>query len=212
MTACEAFEADAAELALGHIGEPHRAGLLDHAAGCPRCRELLADLATICDRMLDLAPEIEPPAGFEARALARMAPPASARSRLPRLATAAAALAVLLLVAGVVIGRATDEDAPTSVASGTIVGDDGGRIGTAELERGDPSRIVLTMDGPSDWPGVWTCEVETGGGWVEVGRWRADEVTNHVWAAGIDPALDQTTRMRILSDSGKVIATAVLES
>ena len=214
---CEAFEAEAAELALGHIGEPQRAGLLDHAARCPRCRELLADLATVCDRMLDLAPEIEPPAGFEARALARMTPPASPESRsrltLGRVA-AAAAVALLLLVAGVAVGRISEEGGSGrggSVATGAIIGNDGDRIGTAALRRGDPSRIVLTMDGPADWPGTWTCEVEAGGRWVEVGSWTADEVTNHVWAAGIDRSLDEITRMRILGRSGAVIGTAVLE-
>lgn len=203
---CERFEAEAADLALGHVGEPARARLLEHATTCPACQQLLVDLSTVCDRLLDLAPSIEPPVGFEARAVARMAP--RPRPRLPVVA-AAAAVALLLVVAGIAIGRASDGDS-TQVTAGEIVTDDGTRIGTAELERADTSRVVLTMDGPSSWDGTWTCELQVGGRWVEVGQWTADEVTNHVWAAGIDESLAEAGRMRILGASGKVIATADL--
>ena len=209
---CDVFDDEASDLALGHVTGPRRAALLDHAAACARCDEVLADLAAVCDRMLHLAPEVEPPVGFEARAVARM----GVRRRRPRtlrLAVAVAA-AVVLLLAGVAIGVAADGDRGEGdsdlVAGGPILTAEGKTIGTAELqrgERGEAARVVLTMDGPSSWKGTWTCELEVDGRWVEVGAWTADEVTNHVWAAGVNPALAGATRMRILGGSGSVIAT-----
>lgn len=86
------------ELALGVAGGEERALALEHVAGCADCRRELEKLSAIADDLLALVPEREPPAGFEARVLARMphrdAPPRRRwlwRSR--RFGFAAAALA-----------------------------------------------------------------------------------------------------------------------
>jgi hypothetical protein len=73
--ACEAVREQLAELALGIVSGDERALLLDHAAGCPSCRRALGEFALVGDELLQLAPEHEPPAGFEVRVLERLRSP-----------------------------------------------------------------------------------------------------------------------------------------
>ncbi len=68
--ACGESEAWGAELALGLLSGPERAIGISHVAECPTCREQVDELARVADRLLLLAPEAEPPAGFESRVLA----------------------------------------------------------------------------------------------------------------------------------------------
>jgi hypothetical protein len=70
---CDEFEEQVLELALGGVDEPRRAELARHAAACPICHRKLEDLSWLGERLLLLAPEIEPPAGFESRVLDRLA-------------------------------------------------------------------------------------------------------------------------------------------
>lgn len=205
---CDDFDGEAADLALGHVGEPRRSDLMHHAGNCAACDRRFADLVTIADRMLELAPEAEPPAGFETRTVARMSASPS-RRRVPRAALAGAAV-LLVAVLGVwtIVGGSAGDRSETIVAP--VLSRSGDPIGIAELDRASSPRLIVTMDGPSDWTGVWTCEVRADGSWVEVGSWTADEVTNGVWAAGLPRSAADPTAMRILGDSGSVIATADL--
>jgi hypothetical protein len=103
---CEQTRAIAAELALGIADGEQRAQALRHLAECADCRRAVDELTVVADELLMLAPEREPPAGFESRVLARMQPapePAAARGRrgwfrvlVPVSAAAAAALAIAL--------------------------------------------------------------------------------------------------------------------
>jgi Putative zinc-finger len=104
---CEDIRELLAELALGIAGGEERARVLDHATGCRDCRRELEQLTTVTDELLLLAPEAEPPRGFEERVLARIAPRPPRRSAFtrrllrPALAIAAgAAIASAALVAG----------------------------------------------------------------------------------------------------------------
>ena len=93
---CQQFDERADDLALGLVDEPERSQLLAHAAGCTACQALLDGLGTVVDRLLLTAPQVEPPAGFESRALARFAavPAARRRVRAPLWAVACIALVV----------------------------------------------------------------------------------------------------------------------
>ena len=91
------------ELALGIADGEQRALALEHIACCPDCRRELEEFSSLADELIALAPEREPPPGFENRVLDRVAapPPRSrpARRRLRRLAFAAAVPAVALATA-----------------------------------------------------------------------------------------------------------------
>ena len=60
--ACARFVDQVEELALGGPDGPSRHDLLDHAARCPSCQARLSELSVVVDRLLLLAPSMEPPA------------------------------------------------------------------------------------------------------------------------------------------------------
>jgi hypothetical protein len=62
----------APELALGVLGGADRAEVLLHVDRCPTCRAHINELSETVDALALLAPEAEPPAGFEKRLLHSM--------------------------------------------------------------------------------------------------------------------------------------------
>ncbi|WP_116949371.1 zf-HC2 domain-containing protein [Jiangella endophytica] len=62
-----------AEVATGAASGPDRARVLAHLADCPDCRRELEELTRVADEVLLIAPEHDPPAGFEGAVLARIA-------------------------------------------------------------------------------------------------------------------------------------------
>ena len=200
---CDAFDDAVTELALGHLSEPQRSALLAHAGTCARCAAELADVVTVTDGLLELAPEVEPPVGFEQRVAA---PPSRSRSSRPRarwLVTAAAALAAVALVGSVALSGD-----PASTVDATVLAADGNPAGTIEL---GADELVLVLAGDADWPGTWSCELLTGGRWVEVGTWTADDVVDRTWSVSIEPGIaGDATAMRVRSARGDVLYTAAL--
>jgi hypothetical protein len=66
---CEEARELAPELALGTLSGDDRAKLIAHIGSCSGCRRFVEELAQIADTVLLLAPEHEPPAGFESEVL-----------------------------------------------------------------------------------------------------------------------------------------------
>ena len=62
----------APELALGILSGAERAEVLLHVNGCARCQAYVAELTEAADVIPQLAPEAEPPLGFEGRVLRRL--------------------------------------------------------------------------------------------------------------------------------------------
>jgi hypothetical protein len=95
------------EFAMGSATGQDRAEVLRHLARCARCRRELDEFSRVADELLLMAPEREPPAGFEAAVLARMRSSEATRSRPivragRRLLWVAAFVLVAALGAGVV--------------------------------------------------------------------------------------------------------------
>ena len=200
---CDAFDAAVEELALGHLGEPERSALLAHARGCTRCAAELADVVAVTDQLLELAPEVEPPVGFEQRVLDnRPAVPARRRRARPVL-LAGAGIAAAAILAVIVL------DPADTARSATVLTAAGDPAGTMTL---DGPTLVLVLDGEARWPGTWSCEVRTGDGWVEVGTWTASDVVDHTWAVTVDDDVtSEATAMRVRSGRGDVLYTAALD-
>ena len=208
---CEVFDAHADELALGQSDEPLRGQLLADATDCPHCHSLLAGLGLVTDRLLLAAPRIEPPAGFENRALARLdtAPLGSTRrTRGVRWAVAAVA-AVGIAVAGAVV--AVRSDSGPNVATAAIVASAGTEVGSVQLIVEPTPHVLVTIDAPRAYSGIRTCELQRPDGtWEAVGWWDAADMASGVWAVGIDATLLDATAMRVTSD-GDVLATATFD-
>ena len=69
---CDGYANDLAELALGVLTGRARAQALSHVESCPRCAEELEQLSRVADTVVQAAPELEPPMGFEVRLFERM--------------------------------------------------------------------------------------------------------------------------------------------
>jgi hypothetical protein len=77
---CAEVENLGPELATGTLSGGEWASALEHLESCARCRQLVDELSSVADAVLLLAPESEPPIGFESRTAARIAAAAAAPS------------------------------------------------------------------------------------------------------------------------------------
>jgi hypothetical protein len=164
---CAEVRAAAAELALGMVSGAERAAALEHLTGCPACRAEVESLADVADALLLLAPQAEPPLGFETRVADRMAAAGLGVSHRPprrwRLATMAAVAAAVL---GVAIGfsglyersqgNSLDREyvnalrvlGGKALRAGRLTSADGRATGELFLYDGHPSWIFVTVSDP----------------------------------------------------------------
>lgn len=66
---CQQCHELAAELALNVLPARERVGVLAHLDTCGGCRETVSALTVTADRLVELLPGAEPPAGFEHRVM-----------------------------------------------------------------------------------------------------------------------------------------------
>jgi hypothetical protein len=222
---CEDCSAELAELALGVLTGRERARALAHVERCPHCAEELEQLSRAADTVLQAAPDMEPPMGFEVRLFERMGVTnvprlEDRRRRAPRwvpVGVAAAAAAVAAL--GVGLGMAlTSPSAPTtSVAQPNAHG----TVESARLVHdGRTVGNVVYSDGAKPWmsmmladtgvKGQFTCLVITDDG----SRHVVGTITAHdgygAWYAPLRVNPDDLRSAEVTSPSGAVIATATL--
>jgi hypothetical protein len=148
---CGTAQEQAPELALGILGGAERAELLLHVNGCARCQAVIGELTEVADLLPLLAPEAEPPAGFEERVLAAARGDRwrSWRRRALILGAVAAAAASLSIVTVRVIdaGRDTTDVAATPVLrSAPMVGGGGMHVGHVTVSNGAPAAVGVTVD------------------------------------------------------------------
>src|SRR5262245_41504594 len=149
------------EVALGVADGAERARVLEHVSECADCRRELERQSAIADELLLLAPEQEPPPGFELGVLRAIEPPASSRPSLFRRAfpaLAAATAAAAIAVGGLLFAfgndrrladeyRAALDEANGSYFSAARLADPAGRDGGVLFRyRGNPSWILVTVD------------------------------------------------------------------
>jgi hypothetical protein len=142
----------APELALGTVAGPERADALQHVSECGPCRVLVGDLAEAADALPLLAPEAEPPPGFEERVLATLkAPRRRNRRRMAAVVAVAAAAATIVSIVGVRIVESTQETsrsvtAPSDVRTAQMTGANGLDVGDVFVSNGRPSTVVVNVD------------------------------------------------------------------
>jgi hypothetical protein len=168
------------ELAAGVASGEERARALAHLATCRDCRQELELATAVVDELVLLAPEREPPLGFESRVLAALEPEPSRStppSRRRRLATVALRAAALVLVAALAAGGTwwrTADDRHLAAGYRQTLAVANGRylaaarlstptlpdVGTVFAYQGTPSWIVVTMVA-APWSGTYQVRLIT---------------------------------------------------
>jgi hypothetical protein len=222
---CERTRELAAELALGIADGAERAEALRHLSECAECRRAVEQFSVVTDELMTLAPEHDPPPGFESRVLERLQPPVIRPQRrlrrvfVPVAATAAAAA----LAAGVVFGLTADDRRLASHYRETLAAADGSSFEAARLHdvagaraglvyayRGRPSWIYVALY-PSEEPEGYRVElVMTSGRRVPLPRLRLDPVTRSGGQA-VPVDVGDVASVRLLREGGDVL-TARLAS
>jgi hypothetical protein len=112
----------APELALGILSGAQRAEVVLHVNGCARCQAHVAELTEVADALPQLAPEAEPPAGFEAGVLRRLGEgERRTRRRWIAAVAAVAAGAIIMSITVVRVIESGDATSPQAVAPTTTV-------------------------------------------------------------------------------------------
>ena len=200
------------ELAMGVAPGDERAMALNHLATCAECRQVLEETSATVDELLLLAPEHEPPPGFDARVIAAVSVDRPSRWRNVSKYVLAAAVVVVAaaLAAGVTHWAGADDRQLAAQYRETLRAADGDYFSAATLGneqnpdghvfayQGNPSWLFITMedapsgtyrvryvteDGRTDWIGV--CQVRDGNG---------------SWGTAIDVPLYTVDRVELVHD------------
>ena len=216
---CARMRELAPELALEVLTGYERATAQRHLGTCQQCREYVASLTQIGDRMLTLVPGVEPPVGFEDTVLAGMGFPgretSPPRRRWWPIAVAAAAAALVFGLGGWVIGGMTAAYSNTVAAGGTRQQERFATLRTSgqqqigEVFITDSSPAWVWMSVTTDAHTAWvSCQLlEQTGQYVPVGTF---PLSGGKGGWGGPLKVDPTTLVgaRLLSDHGTVLATA----
>jgi hypothetical protein len=217
---CERTRELAAELALGIADGAERAEALRHLSECAECRRAVEQFSVVTDELMTLAPEHDPPPGFESRVLERLQPPAVRRPRRRlrrRLVPVAAVAAAAALAAGVVFGLTADDRrlashyrATLAAANGTsfeaarLHDAAGARAGLVYAYRGRPSWIYVALY-PTEEPQGYRVElVTTSGRRVPLPRFTLDPVTRSGGQA-VPVDVGDVANVRLVRDGGDVL-------
>lgn len=214
---CEQHQEELSELALGVLTGRERTRVLAHVESCARCAEELEQLSRAADAVVQVAPEAEPPMGFEVRLFERMGVTDTTRPhrfRPPRWAVGAlsAAAAVVALAIGLSLSLSASPPPTTSAAPHVEVAslkDNGVVVGRVAIHGGahswmsmmliDSSAhgtvncVVVTSDGDHHWVGTFVAEKGYG-----------------AWVAPLHVDPNDIRRAEVVTPSGTVVATAAL--
>lgn len=218
---CDEVRDLAPELALGALEGSQRGAALAHLDRCPACRAHVDDLATTVDRLVSIAPEAEPPAGFESAVLARIAEEQQVREigawRRRSVAPLAVAAAVFLVL-GIGVGIAVSRDVGTTiggteVASAAMITPDGDTVGEVWHSAGSKSAVFVSVPEWSDTgngeaaAGPFTLRVELKNGTTVTADEFELEAGTSSWAESTDVDGDDIAAVSVLDADGDVWCT-----
>lgn len=213
-----------AEVATGAASGPDRARLLRHLTDCEDCRRELDELTRVADEVLLIAPEHEPPAGFEGAVLARLEPKAAPQARRHRFARPllyAAAAAVLAVGGAATVWLATESDRELAAAyrdtldvadgqyfaAADLIAPSGNSAGTVFFYQGEPSWLfVVVRDTPTT--GAYDVIVEAGGSATTVGDCIVDSTTCSVGAT-LPTSVYQVDEVSLIAPDGTTLTARV---
>ncbi len=198
-------------LALGELSGRARADVLTHLMACRSCREQVDQLIEVAEHLLLVAPEAEPPVGFESGVVDQFVPASKVRTRRLRVTTAVAGIAAAVaLVAAGGVGARLAERGHSDIAEAQMITPTGRDVGNVWQYQGDPSWIFVAVPGWRNWDVVANAELDYrleaqlhNGSTVDLGpiAFSADDGS---WAT--TTTLDTTTiaTVSIVDDTGHV--------
>lgn len=225
-----------AEVATGAAAGPVRALVLAHVMSCDNCRNELDALSRAADEVLLIAPEHEPPAGFESAVLARIAAEVAPSRPLPhpgsvtpirprrwvRPVLMAASAAVIGLAGTGIVWRTTESDRELAAAydrtldvangqyfsAAPLLDTAGEQIGHVFLYQGEPSWVFAVLD-DSPHPNSFEVIATTPAGDVTVAQCVA---TDGGCGAGgtVDVDISEISQVTLVSPVDGTAATATL--
>jgi len=212
----------AAELALGIADGEERARVLEHVAVCFECQRELERLSALADELLEIAPEHEPPVGFELRALESFEPRVRRRRVVgPALALAATAVVAVALAAAAALFATRDDIRLAHHYRTTLTAAHGSYFGAVPLTawggktggvlfiyRGAPSWLMVTVDGAYRSSAERVELVGTTGRVVPL-PWQ--RLTIGSWGGALPVGLDAVRSVRLLDRDGRVILAATMQ-
>jgi len=213
---CVAMQEDLVEFALGTLSGRSRSQVLDHLESCPNCSAELDSMSATADVLLYLAPEAEPPLGFESR-LAERLPSIQARRvvSLPRRTAVWAVAAALVATLGFGLGAVTmthgqsDQTSASDRPTMARLTADGRALGQVFLSSGDPSWMMMTVDSGLKSGMVWCQVTLTNGRTVTIGKFALARGYGS-WVARIDEPGSQIRSAKLVDANGTVLASAAL--
>ncbi len=183
---CEEARELAPELALGIISGDERAQVIAHITSCASCRTSVEKLAQTADSLLLLAPEREPAAGFESKALEQLGGPA--RIKRSRIWAAAAVLGtVAILSAFAVLWATADQREAGEHYEAALAEANGSYFGVKPLmsmSNGRKVGYVAVYDGKPNWAFVVFRDAPAGSYHVQADTWTGKPVDLGVFKLG----------------------------
>jgi hypothetical protein len=214
----------APELALGVLTGPERSETLEHLSTCAPCRTTVAGYTEVVDALTLVAPEVEPPAGFEERVLRKLGPGEDqpwwrrreGRRRAFALLVAATAAAILSIATLQIVNAARDPNrdviatgrAPT-VRAAALMSGTGLSEGRFYATLGTPSVAFVVVQ--SKLPdGNYDVEIVRSSGAPE--RVGSVPLVNGAgsWAGPVDAGLGNGAVLRIVNPDGDEVARGQL--
>jgi len=227
---CEQVRDLAPELALDIAEGEERDAALRHLDGCSGCRQVVSELSSVGDELLQLAPAHDPPAGFESRVLARVAEPSRSGRRRPlahRWRWVAAAAAVVLAAAlgagSVTLATADDRRLAASYQAVLSQGQGSyflaaplqgtqGRVGTVFGYQGKPPWAMVTLQSPVPQEGRFQVQVVTRDGrYLPLGEAGLGGARS-TWGGQLPVALSAVHELRFLGSDGRTVLTATFDA
>src|SRR5215218_1822450 len=228
---CDQVRDLASELALGIAEGEERDAALRHLDGCGGCRQLVSELSSVGDGLLQLAPAHDPPAGFESRVLDALTEPPGRRRSQPlahRWRWVAAAAAAVVLVAALGAGSvflATAGDRRLAASYQAVLSQGRGayflaaplqgaqgRVGTVFGYQGQPSWVMVTLQPSTRDAGRFQVQAVTHDGrYLPLG----DAVlggAKGTWGGQLPVDLSAVHELRFMGSDGRPTLTATFDT
>jgi hypothetical protein len=216
---CDAHQEELPELALGVLTGRDRVRALAHVESCSRCAEELEQLSRAADAVVLVAPEVEPPIGFESRLFERMGVADVRRRHRVTPRWVAGGLAAAAAVAALAVGLSLAASSPTpptqsaqavhAVATANLV-EHGTVVGRVATHAGAHPWVSMMLFDSSARGRVNCVVVTSDGARHQVGWFDASDDGYGAWIAPLSVKPQDVRSAEVVAPSGTVIATATL--